>query len=57
MLYQVVWAVEKNYKQLVGAKLVSSSNEVVDILKKLLESDTFQQQGIGHHRHRRKGHG
>src|SRR3990167_3661788 len=37
MLYQVVWSVEKNQKQLVGAKLVSSSNEIVDILKRFLE--------------------
>ncbi|HHT9114442.1 MAG: diguanylate cyclase [Planctomycetes bacterium] len=37
MLYQVVWSVEKNHKQLVGARLVSSSNEVVDILKRFLE--------------------
>jgi diguanylate cyclase (GGDEF)-like protein len=37
MLYQVVWSVEKNHKQLVGARLVSSSNEIVDILKRFLE--------------------
>ena len=37
MLYQVVWSVEKNHNQLVGARLVSSSNETVDILKKFLE--------------------
>ena len=49
MLYQVVWSVEKNQKQLVGARLVSSSNEIVDILNKFLEGGTFQQQGIGNH--------
>ena len=37
MLYQVVWSVEMDHKQLVGARLVSSSNEVVDILKRFLE--------------------
>ena len=37
MLYQVVWSVEKNHNQLVGARLVSSSNEVVNILKRFLE--------------------
>ena len=37
MLYQVVWTTENDYKQLVGARLVSSSNEVVDILKRFLE--------------------
>ena len=37
MLYQVVWTTEKDHKQLVGARLVSSSSEVVDILKRFLE--------------------
>lgn len=41
MLYQIVWSLEKNHKQLVGAKLVSSSNEIVDVLKRFLEGDTF----------------
>ncbi len=57
MLYQVVWSVEKDSKQLIGARLVSSSNDVVDILKGLLEKRSLQQQGIGNHRHRRKCHG
>ena len=37
MLYQVVWTTEKDHKQIVGARLVSSSSEVVDILKRFLE--------------------
>ncbi|MBI2470465.1 MAG: diguanylate cyclase [Planctomycetes bacterium] len=56
MLYQVVWSTEKEHKQLIGARLVSSSKEVIDILKELLEENSFQQQRIGHHRHGRKGH-
>ncbi len=57
ILYQVVWSVEKDGKQLIGARLVSSSNDVVDILKGLLEEHPLQQEGVSNHRHRRKRHG
>ncbi|GEM_PF-340955 len=57
ILYQVVWSVEKDGKQLIGARLVSSSNDVVDILNDLLEEHPLQQQGVSNHRHRRKCHG
>lgn len=56
VLYQVVWSTKKEQKQLIGARLVSSSKEVIDVLKELLKEPALQQQRISHHRHGRKGH-